>query len=97
MKARKPKLPKQVSPFAYFALAIYVCIFFVCAWFSSYQNRVALQLREEFEQQRSQLLDEINKLEVREAELTAIERIHEVARELNMVQPTEPATVLQAD
>ncbi len=54
-------------------------------------------MREGFEQRRDQLRDEINKLKIQEAKLTSIERIHEIAKELQMVQPSEPAYVLRND
>lgn len=97
MKYQKPRQSRKVHPLAYFTLAIYICIFFVSAWFSSYQNEVALQMREEFEQRQNQLIDEINKLEMQEAELSSIERIHTIAREFQMVYPSEPAYILRAD
>jgi cell division protein FtsL len=97
MKYKKPSRSTKFHPFAYFALVTYICIFFASAWFSSYQHRVALQMREGFEQRRDQLRDEINKLKIQEAKLTSIERIHEIAKELQMVQPSEPAYVLRND
>jgi cell division protein FtsL len=54
-------------------------------------------MREEFEQERNTLLDEISKLEMQEAKLTSIERIHKIARELHMVQPSEPLRFLRDD
>ena len=49
---------------------------------------------EVFKQQENQLLDEIGKREIEEADLTSIERIHEIAREFEMIQPSKPAYVL---
>ncbi|MCZ6677096.1 MAG: cell division protein FtsL [Candidatus Poribacteria bacterium] len=94
MKSRQPSHSTKFPPFAYFALVIYICIFFGSAWFSSYQNRVARQMVEVFKQQENQLLDEIGKREIEEADLTSIERIHEIAREFEMIQSSEPAYVL---
>ena len=54
-------------------------------------------MREEFEQQRDQLHNEINKLEIQETRLTSIERIHEIAKDLQMVQPSKQAYVLRSD
>ena len=56
---------------------------------------IALQIRDDFEQQKSQLIDEIHKLELEEARLTSVERIHEFARELRMVQPLHPVHILR--
>jgi cell division protein FtsL len=97
MKHPRSRQSQRIHPLAYLALVVYICIFFVSAWFSSYQNKVALQIRQEFKQRKNQLLDEINKLEMQEAELTSIERIHEIAQELHMVLPSEPAHTLQSD
>lgn len=54
-------------------------------------------MREGFEQQRNQLQNEINRLKIEETKLTSIERIHEIAKDLQMVQPAKPTYVLQAD
>lgn len=97
MKYQKPAQSAKFHPFAYLALAIYICIFFLSAWFSSYQNKVALQMREGFEQRRDHLQNEINKLKIEETRLTSIERIHEIAKDLQMVQPSKPAYVLRVD
>ena len=97
MKYQKSTQSAKFQPVAYFALAIYICIFFFSAWFSSYQNKVALQMREGFEQRRDRLYNEINRLKIQETKLTSIERIHEIAEDLRMVQPTKPAYVLRAE
>ena len=97
MKYQKPTPASKFHPFAYFALAIYIGIFFLSAWFASNQHRVALQMREEFEQRRDQLHNEINRLKIEETRLTSIERIHEIAEDLQMVQPSKQAHVLRAD
>ena len=54
-------------------------------------------MREGFEQRRNQLQNEINTLKIEETKLTSIERIHEIAKDLQMVQPSKPAYVLEAD
>ncbi|MYE87376.1 hypothetical protein F4X33_00045 [Candidatus Poribacteria bacterium] len=97
MKYQKPAPSSKFHPFAYFALAIYIGIFFLSAWFASNQHKVALQMREEFEQRRDRLHNEINKLKIEETRLTSIERIHEIAKDLQMVQPSESAHALRAD
>ena len=97
MKYQKSAQKAKFHPFAYLALAIYICIFFLSAWFSSYQHKVALQMREGFEQRRDQLQNEINRLKIQETKLTSIERIHEIAKDLQMVQPSKPAYVLRPD
>ena len=97
MKYQKPARASKFHPFAYLALAIYIGIFFLSAWFASSQHKVALQMREDFEQRREQLHNEINKLKIQETRLTSIERIHEIARDLQMVQPAESAHELRAN
>jgi cell division protein FtsL len=97
MKYQKPAPLSKFHPFAYFALAIYIGIFFLSAWFASNQHKVALQMREEFEHRRDQLHNEINRLKIQETKLTSIERIHEIAEDLQMVQPSKQAYVLRAD
>ncbi len=96
---KRPRLrtSKKLTPIAYCVLALYVCIFFVTVWFSSYQNKIVEEVREELEPHRKFLVDEIAKLEMQDAELTSIERIHQIAKKLNMIQPTEPAQILQDD
>ena len=81
--------------FAYIILFCYICISFGNAWLSSNQNRIALQIRENCEQRKNQLIDEIHKLELEEARLTSVERIHEFARALRMVQPSHPVHILR--
>ncbi len=54
-------------------------------------------MREGFEQRRDHLQNEINKLKIEETRLTSIERIHEIAKDLQMVQPSKPAYVLRVD
>ena len=54
-------------------------------------------MREGFEQRRDQLQNEINRLKIQETRLTSIERIHKIAKDLQMVQPSKPAYVLKAD
>lgn len=97
MRYQKPTPASKFQPFAYFALAIYIGIFFLSAWFASNQHKVALQMREEFEQRRDQLHNEINRLKIEETKLTSIERIHEIAKDLQMVQPSESGHALRAD
>ena len=97
MKYQKPAPSSKFHPFAYFALAIYIGIFFLSAWFASSQHKVALQMREDFEQRRDQFHNEINRLKIQETRLTSIERIHEIAEDLQMVQPSKQVHVLPAD
>ncbi len=97
MRYQKPAPSSKFHPFAYLVLAIYIGIFLLSAWFASSQHKVALQMRVEFEQRRAQLHNEINRLTIEETKLTSIERIHEIAKDLQMVQPSRQAHSLRAD
>ena len=54
-------------------------------------------MREEFEQRSDLLQNEINILKIQETRLTSIERIHEIAKDLQMVQPSKSSIVLRTD
>ena len=95
MNYEKMKPSKKLPLLAYVILLCYICISFVNAWLSSDQNKIALQIREDFEQQKNQLIDEIHALELEEAALTSAERIHKFAQKLRMVQPSDPVHVLR--
>ncbi len=97
MKRPRLRTSKKLTPIAYCVLALYVCVFFVSVWFSSDQNKIVEEVREGLEPHRKFLLNDIGKLEIQEAKLTSIERIHQIAKKLNMIQPTEPAQILQDD
>lgn len=86
-----------MTPIAYCFLALFVCIFIVTVWFSSYQNKTIEEVREELEPHKNFLLDEINDLEMQEAKLTSIENIHKIAKKLNMIQASDPIQILQDD
>ncbi len=94
-RAAAPK-PKRAFPFVYLVLGLCFCIFAGSVWFSSYAKKVALQRRPVYERQMHLIQDEIHRLELEEATLTAVERIRRIADELGMVAPTEAARVLNA-
>lgn len=95
MDHREPKSAGKLPLLAYFLLFCYICIAFVTAWFSSDQNRIALQIREDVKNQKNQLTNEIRRLQLEEAQLTSAERIHAFARELQMVPPSPPVRDLE--
>ena len=95
MKYQKAMPSKKLPLFAYLILVFYIFIFFMSAWFSSYHSRIALGIRQDFKPRKKQLVSEISKLQAEEAELTTMEYIHEVAKELQMVQPSEPIQILR--
>ena len=95
MNRQKSKSAGKFPLLAYFLLVCYICIAFVTAWYSSDQNRIALQIREDVEKEKKQLINEIRRLQLEEARLTSAERIHAFARELQMVQPSPPMRDLE--
>ena len=95
MRHEKLQPSRKLPLLAYIILFCYICISSANVWLSSDQNRIALQIREDFEQRKNQLIDEIHKLELEEARLTSVERIHRFARELRMVQPSHPLHILR--
>lgn len=97
MRRSRLRTSKKLTPIAYCVLVLFVCIFFVTAWFSSYQNKIEKEIDEELQPHMESLFDEINKLEVQKAKLTSIKRIHEIAKKLKMIQPSEPVQILQED
>ena len=90
MKHQETKSARRLPLLAYFLLFFYICIAFATAWFSSDQNRIALQIREDARKKKNQLTNEIRGLQLEEAKLTSAKRIHAFARELQMVQPSPP-------
>ena len=95
MKYRKAMPSEKLPLFAYLILVFYIFILFMSAWFSSYHSRIALEMRQDFKPRKNQLVSEISKLQAEEAELTTMEYIHKVAKELQMVQPSEPIQILR--
>ena len=95
MDPQKPKSAGKFPVLAYLFLFCYICIAFVTIWFSSEQNRIALQIRENFREEKHQLTNEIRTLQLEEAKLTSAKRIHAFARELQMVQPSPPVRNLK--
>ena len=88
---------KKFSFFSYIILLVYIGIFFLGIWFSSHQHKVRLNLRNSFERQRDQLRNEMRILTKEEAELTSVERIHKIAKELNMIQSSKPVQIIRGD
>lgn len=88
MGHQEPKSAGRLPLLAYFLLFCYICIAFATAWFSSEQNRIALQIREDVRKKKNQLTNEIRRLQLEEAKLTSAKRIHAFARELQMIQPS---------
>lgn len=92
-KTESPK-PKKKFPLVYLVLALSFCAFIGSIWFSSYAKKVAFQRQPVYERQKHQIQDEIHELELEESTLMAVERIQQIAKELEMVEPTEAAQVI---
>ncbi len=90
MGPQEPKSTGKLPFLAYFLLICYICIAFATAWFSSQQNSIALQIREDVREKKNQLTNEIRRLQLEEAKLTSAKRVHAFAQELEMVQPSPP-------
>ena len=88
---------KKFVLFSYLIILLVIGIFFLGIWLSSYQHKVRLNLRTSFEQQKNQLLNEMDILIKEEAELTSVERIHKIAKELDMVQSSKPVHIIRGD
>ncbi len=88
---------KKLPLFSYIILLVYIGIFFLGIWLSSHQHKVKLNLGTRFEQQKNQLLNEMDILINEEAELTSVERIHKIAKELDMIQSSKPVQVIRGD
>ena len=88
MDRQKRKSGSKLPLLAYFLLFCYIGIAFVTAWLSSEQNRIALQIREDFKAEKNHLTNEIRRLQLEEAQLTSAKHIHAFARELQMVRPS---------
>lgn len=97
MNRTRARTSKKLTPIAYCVLALFVCIFLVTVWFSSYQDKTIEEVRDELEPHKNFLLDEINEFERQEAKLTSVKNIHEIAKKLNMIQSSEPVRILQDD
>ena len=95
MKYQKAVPSKKLPLFAYLILVFYIFILFMSAWFSSYQSQLAIDMRQDFGQQKKKLASKISKLQAEEAELTTMEYLHKVAKELQMIQPSQPIQILQ--
>ena len=87
-KAEEPK-PKKRFPFVYIVLGLSFCTFAGSIWFSSYAKNVALLRQPVYERQKHHVQYAIYQLELEESALTRVQRIRQIATELEMVETTE--------
>lgn len=79
---------------AYVVLGLSFCTFAGSIWFSSYAKKVALQRQPVYERQKHAVQDEIHQLELEESTLTNVQRIRQIAAELEMVAPTQTSQIV---
>ncbi len=92
-KVEEPK-PKKRFPLAYVVLGLSFCAFAGSIWFSSYAKNVALLRQPVYERQKHSVQDEIHQLELEESALTSIQRVQQIATELEMVEPTDASQIV---
>lgn len=92
-KAEEPK-PKKRFPLVYVVLSLSFCTFAGSIWFSSYAKNVALLRQPVYERQKHHIQDAIYQLELEESTLTSVQRVRQIATELEMVEPTEASQVV---
>ena len=92
-KVEEPK-PKKRFPFVYVVLGLSFCAFAGSIWFSSYAKNVALLRQPVYERQKHSVQDEIHQLELEESALTSIQRVQQIATELEMVEPTDASQIV---
>lgn len=79
---------------AYIVLGLSFCTFAGSIWFSSYAKKVALQRQPVYERQKHAVQDEIHQLELEESTLTNVQRVRQIAVELEMVEPTQTSQIV---
>ena len=92
-KVEEPK-PQKRFPLVYIVLGLSFCTFAGSIWFSSYAKNVAFLRQPVYERQKHHVQDAIYQLELEESTLTSIQRIRQIATELEMVEPTETSQVV---
>ncbi|RKU09157.1 hypothetical protein C6503_21700 [Candidatus Poribacteria bacterium] len=92
-KVEEPKSKKRF-PLVYVVLGLSFCVFAGSIWFSSYAKNVALLRQPVYERQKHRIQDAIYQLELEESTLTSIQRIRQIATELEMVEPTDASQVV---
>jgi len=92
-KPESPK-PKKRFPLAYVVLVLSFCTLVASIWFSSYAKKVALLRQPDYERQKHYIQDEIHQLELEVSTLTNVQRVREIAIDLEMVEPVETAQIV---
>ena len=86
--------PKKSFPLAYVVLGLSFCTFAGSIWFSSYAKNVALLRQPVYERQKHHIQDTIYQLELEESTLTSVQRVRQIATELEMVEPTDASQIV---
>lgn len=92
-KVEEPK-PKKRFPLVYVVLGLSFCTFAGSIWFSSYAKNVALLRQPVYERQKHSVQDEIHQLELEESTLSSVQRVRQIATELEMVEPTDTSQIV---
>ena len=92
-KVEEPKAKKRF-PLVYVVLGLSFCTFAGSIWFSSYAKNVALLRQPVYERQKHHVQDTIYQLELEESTLSSVQRVRQIATELEMVEPTDTSQIV---
>ena len=92
-KVEEPKAKKRF-PLVYVVLGLSFCTFAGSIWFSSYAKNVALLRQPVYERQKHHVQDAIYQLELEESTLSSVQRVRQIATELEMVEPTDTSQIV---
>lgn len=87
--------PRVAMLFVYIIVGLSLCVFGASVWFSSYAKTVYINRRPIFDSKREKIQYEIHKLELEEHELTQVERVRLLVKELGLVESTSKIIKLQ--
>ena len=78
-------------------LIIFIALLATNVWFSTTRHKIVQRMQTELEAKKSELINEINKLEAEIAKQKSVTNVRQIAKELNMIQSDKPVEILQAD
>ena len=83
--------PTKTSKVPYLILVLFVGVLLLSAWFSPGHRRIFQDLTSKQEQEK--LENEISELKICIAELTSVEHVHKLAKQMKMVQSSKLSIV----
>tara|TARA_A100001037_G_scaffold305447_1_gene345690 strand:+ start:1500 stop:1877 length:378 start_codon:yes stop_codon:yes gene_type:complete len=83
--------PTKTSKVPYLILVLFVGVLLLSAWFSTGHRRIFQDLTSKQEQEK--LENEISELKICIAELTSVEHVHKLAKQMKMVQSSKLSIV----